>query len=46
MISFLEMFSWVVNLFGINELSYLSTEKEESLIMSVRWGGKRAFSPP
>jgi len=46
MISFLEMFSWVVNPFGINESSNLFTEEEEQLIMGVRMGAKREFSPP
>ena len=46
MISFLEMFSWAVNPFAINESSNLFTEEEEQLIMGVRRGAKREFSPP
>jgi len=40
------MFSWVVNPFGVNESSNLSTEEEEQLVMGVRRGAKRAFAPP
>jgi len=32
MITFLEMFSWVVNRSGINESSNLSTEEEEQFV--------------
>jgi len=46
MISFLEMFSWVVNPFGINKLSNLSTEEEEKLIMGVRSGANGNLQPP
>jgi len=38
MTSFSEMFSWVVNPFGINESSNLSTEEEEQFVMGVRRG--------
>jgi len=36
MITFLEMFSWVVNPSGINESSNLSTEEEEQFAAGVR----------
>jgi len=44
--SFSEMLSWVVNPFGINESSNLSTEEEEQPVMGIRRGTKRAFAPP
>jgi len=44
--SFLEMLSWVVNPFGINESSNLSTEKEEQPVMGIHRGTKRTFAPP
>ena len=40
------MFSWVVNPFGINESSNLSTEVEEQLVIGVCRGQKQAFAPP
>jgi len=36
----------VVNPFGINKSSNLSTDEEEQLVMGVRRGAKWAFAPP
>jgi len=40
------MFSWVVNPFGINESSNLSTEEEGQFVMGVRRGQNGHLHPP
>jgi len=39
------MFSWVVNPFGINKSSNLSTEKEEQFVVGIRRGKTGICTP-